>query len=287
MKQNNIDTSDFEELVDIHPKTHIEVQAKFQEFIDQSISKTINVPESYSYQDFKDLYLYAYDKGCKGMTLYRANPKMDSIINLGSKDKDNNSKLIPQGKTERPFNLQGSTYSLEYKQGKGKLYVTINRDRDRDGQPFEIFINNNDGGEAEVWIKALARMLSAIFPRTDQIRFIIDSFEKIADSSGGMWIKYPVDVKHTLHSESTPNAPIKYFDENTLDKDVKSVYVKSGPHAIALMLRAWLAQYGDVPTNGNENDATITLPCPECNAVSYRKESGCWICGSCGYSTCS
>jgi ribonucleoside-diphosphate reductase alpha chain len=283
MKENGINTDDFEELKDIHPKTHIEVQARFQQFVDQSISKTINVPESYSYQDFKDLYLYAYDQGCKGLTLYRSNPKMESIINLGSKkDNETTQKLLPQGKTERPFNLHGGTYRLAYKQGKGNLYVTINEDRDREGHPFEVFINNNDGGEAEVWIKALARMLSAVMPRTDQIKFIIDSFEKIADSSGGCWTKWPSDLEHTLGQKSTT----KYFDQNTLDKDVKSVYVKSGPHAIALMLRAWLAQHGNTQTNGN-SDSTETLPCPECSAVSYRKESGCWICGTCGYSTCS
>lgn len=283
MKENGIDTSDFEELGDIHPKTHIEVQAKFQEYIDQSISKTINVPESYSYQDFKDLYLYAYDKGCKGLTLYRPNPKMESIIIFESK-KDNKvePKLLPKGKAERPFNLHGGTYRLEYKQGKGNLYVTINEDRDREGHPFEVLINQNDGGEAEVWIKALARMLSAIMPRTDQIKFIIESFEKIADSSGGIWQKWPSNLEHTLGQKSTP----KYFDENTLDTDTKSVYIKSGPHAIALMLRAWLAQHGETQTNG-DSDSTETLPCPECSAVSYRKEAGCWICGGCGYSTCS
>jgi len=282
MKQNQIDTSDFEVLSDIHPKTHIEVQAKFQEYVDQSISKTINVPEIYSYQDFKDLYIYAYDKGCKGLTLYRPNPKIDSIITFGSKeDNETEAKLLPKGKTERPFNLHGGTYRLAYKQGKGNLYVTINEDRDREGHPFEVFINNNDGGEAEVWIKALARMLSAVMPRTDQIRFIIESFEKIADSSGGVWQKWPSNLEHTLGQKSTT----KYFDQNTLDKDLKSVYIKSGPHAIALMLRAWLAQHGETQTNG-DNDPTETLPCPECSAVSYRKESGCWICGGCGYSTC-
>lgn len=288
MQSKGFDLSNFEVLADVHPKTHIEVQAKFQEYVDQSISKTINVPESYSYQDFKDLYLYAYEKGCKGMTLYRYNPKMDSIINLGSEEKDNGAKtkLLPQGKAQRPFNLPGETYSMEYKQGKGKLYVTINRDRDREDHPFEVFIAQNDGGEAEVWIKALAKMLSAVMPRTDQINFIIKSFEKLSDSSGGLWVKWPKDLEHTLAPNPSQPHIHKYFDENTLDNDTKSVYVKSGPHAIALMLRAWLAQYGDAPTNG-DSDKDVTLPCPTCNALSYRKEAGCWICGSCGYSTCS
>jgi len=60
---------------DIHPKEHVDVQAAAQKWIDSSISKTANVPTDYPYEDFKDIYMYAYDQGLKGCTTFRFNPE--------------------------------------------------------------------------------------------------------------------------------------------------------------------------------------------------------------------
>jgi len=59
----------------IHPKQHVDVQAAAQKWIDSSISKTANVPTDYPYEDFKNIYEYAYDKGLKGCTTFRFNPE--------------------------------------------------------------------------------------------------------------------------------------------------------------------------------------------------------------------
>ena len=58
----------------IHPKAHVDVQAAVQRWVDSSISKTINVPGDFPYDDFKEIYLYAYEKGLKGCTTFRFNP---------------------------------------------------------------------------------------------------------------------------------------------------------------------------------------------------------------------
>ena len=60
---------------DISPTEHVDIQAAAQKWIDSSISKTANVPTDYPYQDFKDIYLYAYEKGLKGCTTFRFNPE--------------------------------------------------------------------------------------------------------------------------------------------------------------------------------------------------------------------
>ena len=60
---------------DIAPSEHVDIQAAAQKWIDSSISKTANVPTDYAYEDFKDIYLYAYDKGLKGCTTFRFNPE--------------------------------------------------------------------------------------------------------------------------------------------------------------------------------------------------------------------
>ena len=58
----------------ITPKQHVDIQAAAQKWVDSSISKTANVPTDYPYEDFKDIYMYAYDKGLKGCTTFRFNP---------------------------------------------------------------------------------------------------------------------------------------------------------------------------------------------------------------------
>jgi ribonucleoside-diphosphate reductase alpha chain len=60
---------------DIGPKEHVDIQAAAQRWVDSSISKTANVPTDYKYEDFKDIYMYAFDQGLKGCTTFRFNPE--------------------------------------------------------------------------------------------------------------------------------------------------------------------------------------------------------------------
>jgi len=60
---------------DIKPKEHVDIQAAAQKWIDSSISKTANVPTDFPYEEFKDIYMYAYEKGLKGCTTFRFNPE--------------------------------------------------------------------------------------------------------------------------------------------------------------------------------------------------------------------
>jgi ribonucleoside-diphosphate reductase alpha chain len=73
----------------IQAKAHVDIQAASQKWIDSSISKTINVPTDYDYEDFKNIYLYAYDKGLKGCTTFRFNPKAFRGVLVTEKDLEN------------------------------------------------------------------------------------------------------------------------------------------------------------------------------------------------------
>ncbi|MGA7800258.1 MAG: adenosylcobalamin-dependent ribonucleoside-diphosphate reductase [Gammaproteobacteria bacterium] len=74
---------------DIHPKEHVDIQAAAQRWIDSSISKTANVPTDYAYDDFKDIYLYAYEQGLKGCTTFRFNPEAFQGVLVKEKDLEN------------------------------------------------------------------------------------------------------------------------------------------------------------------------------------------------------
>ena len=74
---------------DISPQEHVDIQAAAQIWIDSSISKTANVPTDYAYQDFKDIYLYAHEKGLKGCTTFRFNPQAFQGVLVKEKDLQN------------------------------------------------------------------------------------------------------------------------------------------------------------------------------------------------------
>jgi ribonucleoside-diphosphate reductase alpha chain len=73
----------------ITPKQHVDVQAAAQKWVDSSISKTANVPTDYPYEDFKDIYMYAYDKGLKGCTTFRFNPEAFQGVLVKEEDLEN------------------------------------------------------------------------------------------------------------------------------------------------------------------------------------------------------
>ncbi|MBL8505598.1 MAG: adenosylcobalamin-dependent ribonucleoside-diphosphate reductase [Methylobacillus glycogenes] len=73
----------------IQAKAHVDIQAAAQKWIDSSISKTINVPTDYDYEDFKNIYLYAYERGLKGCTTFRFNPEAFQGVLVTEKDLEN------------------------------------------------------------------------------------------------------------------------------------------------------------------------------------------------------
>ncbi|MEO0422586.1 MAG: adenosylcobalamin-dependent ribonucleoside-diphosphate reductase [Pseudomonadota bacterium] len=88
----------------ITPREHVDIQAAAQRWIDSSISKTANVPTDYPYEDFKDIYMYAYEKGLKGCTTFRFNPEAFQGVLVKEDDLKN---------TTYEFTLEdGSTVSL-------------------------------------------------------------------------------------------------------------------------------------------------------------------------------
>jgi ribonucleoside-diphosphate reductase alpha chain len=73
----------------IHPREHVDVQAAAQKWVDSSISKTANVPTDYPYEDFKNIYMYAYEQGLKGCTTFRFNPQAFQGVLVKDKDLEN------------------------------------------------------------------------------------------------------------------------------------------------------------------------------------------------------
>jgi len=255
---------------DLSPMDHVRMQAVVQKYIDQSISKTVNVPEDISFDDFKAVYMEAYRSGCKGCTTYRPNDVTGSILSVEPKKEEVKSEpenlidkaLRTTGITEwkpdevipqRPSVLTGKTYKMKWPGHSAAIYVTIN---DADGQPFEIFFNTK-GTEHAAWMAALSRTISAVFRRGGDVRFIAQELKEVVDPKGGAWI----DGKYV----PSMIAQIGQIVEDHMD------------------LKEWNASPVDVR---DEEILSKAAQCPECGEHAMVVKEGCLTCQSCGYSKC-
>src|SRR6185437_543918 len=192
------------------PSDHVVMQAAVQKYVDSSISKTINVPADFPFEQFKDVYLQAYELGCKGCTTYRPNAVTGSVLQARAEaeseaqaqpelplpaPKPKAKDLYEAGGVvymtqplDRPEALPGNTYKIAWPQSEHALYITLN-DIVQDGRrrPFEIFINSKNM-EHYAWTVALTRMISAVFRRGGDVSFVVEELKAVFDPRGGAWM---------------------------------------------------------------------------------------------------
>lgn len=132
---------------DITPEWHIKMQAAFQKHVDNSVSKTINFPNSATKEDVKDAYLLAYELNTKGITIYRDGSRAEQVLNLSTE---------PLHPKERPNSIPSVTDKI--KTGFGNLYVTISYFNQK---PFEVFTSIGKSGYSTMAdAEALGRLIS-------------------------------------------------------------------------------------------------------------------------------
>ena len=278
------------------PAAHLAMQAAAQKYVDSSISKTINLPESISFEAFKDIYAEAYRLGCKGCTTWRPNAVTGAILTAPAADAGTAvAAALPARPAardgvvyiaqplERPAELPGSTYKIKWPGSDHAIYITLN-DIIQDGRrrPFEIFINSKNM-EHYAWTVALTRMISAVFRRGGDVAFVVEELKAVFDPRGGQWMegRYvpsllaaigTVIERHLIHIGflSPGNRPL-----GVDSADVKAVVVAGG---------------GPSPAAGDgTSDPTAPLrlgQCPQCGAAALTHRDGCDLCLSCGYSRC-
>src|SRR6056297_2366028 len=173
------------------PQDHVKMQAAAQRWIDSSISKTINCPADISFEAFKDVYLQAYETGCKGCTTYRPNDVTGSVLSVSeAEDKapGETGAPVPQEGGEvvymsepldRPTELESATYKLKWPDSNHANYITVN-DIILNGhrRPFEVFINSKNM-EHYAWTVALTRMISAVFRRGGDVSFVVEELKAV------------------------------------------------------------------------------------------------------------
>ena len=274
----------------LSPDDHVVMQAAVQKYIDSSISKTINVPADIAFSTFKDVYLKAYDTGCKGCTTYRPNEVTGSVLSVreqgepsaapieavqaGPDPSEQAARRAEGGDVihlmeplSRPDALQGRTYKLRWPESDHAIYITIN-DVMQDGRrrPFEVFINSKNM-DHYAWSVGLTRMISAVFRRGGDVSFVVEELKAVFDPRGGAWME--------------------------------GRYVPSLLAAIGDVIARHLVEIGFLSDDMEELPEPLRqvavpgegvsprlAPCPKCGVAALVRQEGCAQCTNCGYSKC-
>ncbi|WP_299138205.1 adenosylcobalamin-dependent ribonucleoside-diphosphate reductase [uncultured Tateyamaria sp.] len=262
------------------PLDHVKMQAAAQKWVDSSISKTINCPEDISFDDFKDVYMEAWDTGCKGCTTYRPNAVTGSVLTVAEEKpaevavraNDDAEPMQPHGDViymaeplDRPNALEGNTYKVKWPDSEHALYITIN-DLVIGGhrRPFEVFINSKNM-EHFAWTVALTRMISAVFRRGGDVSFVVEELKAVFDPRGGAWMqgKYIPSILAAIGGVIEQHLVATGFIEG------EGMGLKSDPKADVVGI-----------------DAPRGKACSSCGSYELRMVEGCMTCASCGFSKC-
>jgi ribonucleoside-diphosphate reductase alpha chain len=138
---------------DITPEWHVKMQAAFQKYTDNAVSKTVNLPRNATPDDVLTIYNLAYELGCKGVTIYRDGSKKGQVLSFNKKkDEDNFYTAVK----DRPETVHGFTTKI--KTGLGNLYVNVT---EYEGRPFEVFpIIGKSGKSTTAKTEAIGRLVS-------------------------------------------------------------------------------------------------------------------------------
>lgn len=248
------------------PEAHVKMQAAAQKWVDSSISKTINVPEDISYEDFKEVYMMSWDTGCKGCTTYRPNDITGSVLSVDAPKTEEVPSIDPSKPTVRPESIEGATYKIKFGDDVHALYVTINHVTEPDGtkRPFEIFLNTKNPNH-HIWAVALTRMMSAVFRMSDDSRFVVEELKAVFDPKGGAWMKggYVPSVLAAIG--------------NVIEDHMISIGYISADEKVEVKPEILFTDDIKLPSND---------PCPKCGSYEFKNEAGCETCMSCGHSKC-
>jgi len=274
----------------LSPHDHVVMQAAVQKYIDSSISKTINVPADIAFAAFKDVYLKAYDTGCKGCTTYRPNDVTGAVLSvreqgepaaapietvqpapgtaeLAARRAESGDVIQLMQPLSRPDALQGQTYKLRWPESDHAIYITIN-DVIQDGRrrPFEMFINSKNM-DHYAWSVGLTRMISAVFRRGGDVSFVVEELKAVFDPRGGAW----------MEGRYVPSLLAAIGD--VIARHLVEIGFMAGEVAPLPDVQRQVAIPG-------EGAAPRLGQCPKCGVAALVRQEGCAQCTNCGYSKC-
>ncbi len=252
--------------LDISPEWHVRMQASFQKYTDNAVSKTINMPNHATKEDVERAFLLAYELGCKGITVYRDGSREEQVLARAKKSREEEVKgrvIKTPGYIEprpRPKVTTGTT--IETKTGCGSLYVTINED---EYGIAEVFVQlGKSGGCAASQTEAIGRLLSVA------LRSQVNPYALIRQLKGIRCPSIGFDNGEIITSCADGVAKV-------LEKYLKGEYTKKRIDGIKPLT--------EFIEKKKQKTKMIGGVCPECgNVLEYGE--GCMVCRMCGFTKC-
>ena len=279
---------------EIYWKDRVDIQAILQKHVDTAISSTINLPNEITKEGVEKVYLYAWEKGVKGLTIFRAGCAKAAVLSAGNEKQKfdvlqesknnvgNNNIKNEQGKLERGMIIKADDNCVGRKRtlhtGCGTLHCEAFFDPDT-GQLLETYFSKGSSGGCNNFMIGLSRLISLAARGGIDIYSIVDQLK-----SSGTCPSYAVrhaTKKDTSKGSSCPvaigNALIDMYNE--IQNEISDDEVENAPQ-------------NDSAKNQNKNSESkiklkekITPKCPECGG-SLIFEGGCNTCKDCGWSKC-
>ena len=289
---------------------HLKMMTAVQPFVDTAISKTVNVPADYPYDDFKGLYAAAWRAGLKGMATYRPNAVLGSVLSVTPEEVTAPPVPADDDPLRKPFDrrpdgiLEAVTSKMPYgtQEGIKSCYLTVSfmpvsglvgGKEVTIERPFEFFMPAGQRSESQQWITASMRLLSLAARAGGSVAKALEDMRKV------VWEKGPVRCGYLKKQDGT-QVPMFHESEvaavgfmlqrlliqrGFLDAEGKQV-------PVAELARAYAARNQDLAC---DFEAPASVPdlqhhqvtggskCPECGAPALRKVDGCQRCESCSY----
>ncbi|MDN5332571.1 MAG: ribonucleoside-diphosphate reductase alpha chain [Tepidanaerobacteraceae bacterium] len=267
---------------EISPEWHVRIQAAFQKYTDNAVSKTVNFPNSATREDVKKVYLLAYELGCKGVTVYRDGSREEQVLKKGTGQSQDftestcSCEAVPQRikPRPRPSITYGSTEKVKI--GCGNLYITVNSD---EHGICEVFTNLGRAGGCPSQSEATSRLISLALRSGIDVRSIVEQLKGIRCHSTLRQMANNKDIKVLSCPDAIARAIERHIGANSGDGTNGVEYLKKiyGTPDTAITL--------DTSRYEQESEKTKAV-CPECKSV-LEHDGGCVVCRSCGYSKCN
>lgn len=262
---------------DISPEWHVRMQAAFQKYTDNAVSKTVNFPSEATREDVKAAFSEAYRLGCKGVTVYRDGSRDSQVLNIRHEKGDGdgaaeitsrkNASFERNAPRDRPDVTEGITERVMI--GCGNMYVTVNFD---DVGLCEVFTHTGKGGGCPSQSEAVGRLVSLALRSDVSLDAVIKQLRGIKCVS--------CTRKPGLGVQSCPDAISKVIERAIRLMERRSEAneeLRDELNAISSGLGGGAAEAG--------SSSIIPQKCPECGS-GIDVEGRCYTCRNCGFSKC-
>jgi ribonucleoside-diphosphate reductase alpha chain len=276
LAEHGVDDSVYRTSMTIGQDAHVRMQAAWQKHVTNSVSKTINLPNSASVSDVKDAFRLAWETGCKAVTVYRDGSKSMQVLETGGEEaaEPTEHMLVPR---QRPTTVKGVTERV--RTGHGTMFVTINFDEG--GRPFEVFsTSGKSGGCDSANIDAISRLISLALRSGVDPDQVVEQLKGITCDpvwDGGTLVRSPADAVSLALSRNL------HEDQGTTASELPAEGDSTAQLGLSPSTKERTA-HANRNSNGNPIVASGAR-CPECSGYLIHQE-GCLRCLDCGYNKC-